>query len=62
MGGMVDSGHREFRRLLNDATEEDCSALVYTANQPTFERSYMSFKPDIGKDFRVSNKLPFRIS
>ena len=62
MGGMVDGGHREFRRLLNEATEEDYSVLVYTANQPTFEKSYMSFKPDIEKDFRVRYKLPFKIS
>ena len=61
-GGMVDGGHKEFRRVLNEATSEDYSVLVYTANRPSFEKSYMSFVPKLADDFRVTYKLPFKIS
>ena len=65
MGGMIDGGHREFVEVLNRATETPYSCLIYTANRPTFEESYISFTPADPSDekrWKLKYRLPFKIT
>ena len=61
-GGMEDGGHREFTKLLNAATVEPFSCLIYTANAPKGE-AYLSFTPapPSEKKWLLKYKLPFRL-
>ena len=60
-GAMCDD-YKSFRALLDRTTKKPYSCLVYRSNQPDFESSYLSFSPEMAPDFKLTYKLPFKVS